>query len=184
MQLGTLVAVIGYVASSQPYLGLLLLCIVLPQAAVVKFAQSRVNTDVGARVKTLRLATNCITQDESRLDDRRITSCFDEIYEARRRIFFFKLLSKFALNIINGLGTVAVLVLGGWLVLNGRSDVGTVVAALSGMVRITQPWRDLIVFYRNLSAVSVKYELLIAALPAERRDDPDRVTANDGQHQG
>ena len=66
------------------------------------------------------------------------------------------------------MGTAGILVLGGWLVLKGKTDIGTVVAALTGLARISQPWRDLITFYRNLSAVRVKYDLLIAALPAEQ----------------
>ena len=49
-------------------------------------------------------------------------------------------------------------------------DVGTVVAALSGLVRISPPWRELIAFYRNLNTVHVKYKLLIAAFPNERSD--------------
>jgi hypothetical protein len=55
------------------------------------------------------------------------------------------------------------------LAIEGRTDVGSVVAALSGLVRISQPWRELIAFYRDLSAVRVKYDLLRAAQPGLRR---------------
>jgi hypothetical protein len=43
------------------------------------------------------------------------------------------------------------LFLGGWLVLKGRSDVGTVVASLTGLTRIEGPWRDLVSFFRTAS---------------------------------
>jgi hypothetical protein len=38
-----------------------------------------------------------------------------------------------------------------------------VVAALSGLARISEPWLALIAFYRDLSVVRIKYELLLAA---------------------
>jgi ABC-type bacteriocin/lantibiotic exporter with double-glycine peptidase domain len=89
---------------------------------------------------------------------------FNKIYEARRKIFIFKLSAKFVLNAINGLGITGILLLGGWLVLEDKTSVGVLVAALSGMERISQPWRELITFYRDLSAVRVKFHLLLPAL--------------------
>ena len=54
-------------------------------------------------------------------------------------MFLWKLSAKFLLSVINGAGTVGVLMLGGWLVLQGKTDVGTVVAATSGLSRIQGP---------------------------------------------
>jgi ABC-type bacteriocin/lantibiotic exporter with double-glycine peptidase domain len=56
------------------------------------------------------------------------------------------------------------LFLGGWLVLKGRSDVGTVVASLTGLTRIEGPWRDLVSFFRTASTVRVKHEMLVHAI--------------------
>jgi hypothetical protein len=49
-------------------------------------------------------------------------------------------------------------------VLRGRSDVGTVVASLTGLTRIEGPWRDLVSFFRTASTVRVKYGMLVHAL--------------------
>ena len=68
-------------------------------------------------------------------------------------------------RLVHGLGLVGVLIIGGWLVLQGRSDVGTVVAATVGLAQVRQPWRLLIAFYRNLSAVRVQFEMIRHALP-------------------
>ena len=70
----------------------------------------------------------------------------------------------FALAAISAVGKVGILFLGGWLVLRGQSDVGTVVASLTGLTRIEGPWRDLVSFFRSASTVRVKYELLAGAL--------------------
>ena len=57
------------------------------------------------------------------------------------------------------------LMLGGWLVLQGRTDVGTVVAATLGLSRLQGPTAFLIAFYRQVSANRVKFELLRDILP-------------------
>ena len=44
-------------------------------------------------------------------------------------------------------GKDVILFLGGWRMLEGRSDVGTVVASLTGLTRIEGPWRDLVSFF-------------------------------------
>ena len=85
---------------------------------------------------------------------------FDRIFETRRRIFLWKLSSKFILNLLNGAGLIFVLVYGGWLVTRGISDVGTVVAATVALAGIQQPWRALVAFFRTLSTVHVQFELL------------------------
>jgi ABC-type multidrug transport system fused ATPase/permease subunit len=164
LQVGVLISVVAFIASTQPLLGLIVAGVVLPQAAIVLAVQKRINTKVGERVKLLRGASDrIVAADLSRAEDE-VHADFDRIFEARRSIALFKLSSKFALNAVAGLGTAGVLLLGGWLVLGERTDIGTVVAALTGMARISQPWRELVAFYRNLSAVRVKYELLVAAL--------------------
>ena len=50
MQLGTLVTVIAYVAVNQPYLGLLIIFVVLPQALIAVSVQQRINDRVSYRV--------------------------------------------------------------------------------------------------------------------------------------
>jgi len=163
MQLGTLVSVIGYIATSQPVLGAFMVAIVVPQAVIAVSVQQRINDRVAYRVKVLRRATHRIAAEAIERAGDAVRSDFDEIYEARRRVFLFKASSKLAMNVLTALGTAGILVLGGVLVIHGRTDVGTVVAALSGLARIAEPWRELIAFYRDLSVVRIKFELLLAA---------------------
>ncbi len=165
MQIGTLLSVIAFIAASQPELGFFAAAVVIPQAIIVVVLQKHINRNIKERVKLLRQATSAIVATDIKVAEQDILADFDRIYETRRKIFIFKLSSKFALNIINGLGTVGILMLGGWLVLEGETDIGTVVAALTGLGRIAQPWRELIAFYRELSGVRVKFELMVNALP-------------------
>ncbi|WP_171179938.1 ABC transporter transmembrane domain-containing protein [Ruegeria sp. HKCCD8929] len=170
VQIGTLISVIGYISSTQPGLGLIALSMILPQIAIVLISQRKVNVFVAERVRVLRAATDRLTAEQIEAVTQEVTDRFDAIFETRRQMFLWKLSAKFLLSMINGAGTVAVLMLGGWLVLNGRTDVGTVVAATSGLARIQGPTAFLIAFYRQVSANRIKYELLLEIFgPADTR---------------
>jgi ABC-type multidrug transport system fused ATPase/permease subunit len=163
LQIGTLISVIGFIAYTQPYLGIFLLLVIVPQAAIVLSLQKSINEKVAVRVRVLRRSTSAITAEVLEKTQQAVLDDFDEIYEVRRRIFKLKVSMKLALNIIFGMGTVGILLLGGLLFIDGRTDIGSIVAALSAIARINEPWRTLIAFYRELSAVLVRYQLLMDA---------------------
>ena len=164
LQLGTLVSVIGFIVASQPWLGLLALAVVVPQALIVLGLQERINRRVGERVRALRAVSGRIATGELAAAEPHIADGLATIYAVRRRIFTLKLSSKLALSAISAAGKVGILFLGGWLVVRGGTDVGTVVASLSGLIRIEGPWRDLVSFFRVASTVRVQYGLLRPAL--------------------
>ncbi len=161
VQIGTLISVIGYISSTQPGLGLIAFSMIVPQIIIVLVSQRRVNVFVAERVRILRNSTDRLTTEDIEAVSTDIDALFDEIYETRRRMFIWKLSAKFLLSVINGAGTVGILMLGGWLVLQGRTDVGTVVAATSGLTRIQGPTAFLIAFYRQVSANRIKFELML-----------------------
>jgi len=165
VQVGTLISVIGFIAATQPGLGMIALAMIAPQVVLVLITQRRINALVGERVKILRGATNQMIATRIGEVEQLVLDDFDAIFETRRRMFLWKLSTKFLLSSINGAGMVAVLMLGGWLVLQERTDVGTVVAATMGLGRIQGPTAFLIAFYRQVSATRVKFELLRDVIP-------------------
>jgi ABC-type bacteriocin/lantibiotic exporter with double-glycine peptidase domain len=164
MQIGTLISVISFIFASQPWLGVLALGIVAPQAGIVVAVQRHINHPVRERVQTLRCASDRISEsDLTRVKDA-VGADFRGAFETRRKILFLKLSSKFALSAISVAGAVGILFLGGWLVLHGRTEVGTVVASLTGLTRIDRPWRELVSFFRSASTVRVQYAMLVQAI--------------------
>ena len=161
VQIGTLISVIGYISSTQPGLGLIAFSMIVPQIAIVLISQRKVNIFVAERVRILRSSTDEMTIGDIQTVSQEVLAKFDEIFETRRRMFIWKLSAKFLLSVINGAGTVGILMLGGWLVLQGKTDVGTVVAATSGLSRIQGPTSFLIAFYRQVSANRIKYDLML-----------------------
>src|SRR5439155_1223882 len=53
---------------------------------------------------------------------------------------------------------------GGWFVVEGRTEVGTVVAFISGLDRVNDPWGDLVNYFRDMTSSRVKYRLVERAL--------------------
>lgn len=163
VQAGTLISVLMFIAASQPMLGLVALFVVAPQAFIVLAVQRRVTAQVRGRVRLIQRASDgLVSGGEAAVAGSRRD--FDDVYDLQRRINRLKQGSKFALNALSTLGLVATLALGGWLVLQGETDVGTVVAALGGLARIAKPWSELVAFYRQWSVVGVRFDMMLARL--------------------
>jgi ABC-type bacteriocin/lantibiotic exporter with double-glycine peptidase domain len=164
LEFGILLSVLAYITASEPLLGAFIVAIALPQAVIVATVQGPVNTLVRKRLELLRTAANRTVDAATSWPEATIQDSFDHVLDTGRSIHIRKLSSKAALKALAALGTVGTLVLGGWLVLRGETDVGTVVAALTGMSRIDRPWNNLIKFYRSLGAVIVRYGMLADAI--------------------
>jgi ABC-type bacteriocin/lantibiotic exporter with double-glycine peptidase domain len=65
---------------------------------------------------------------------------------------------------LQSLGVVVLLVGGGIMVLNGRTEIGIVAAFTSGIDRVLDPWRELIAFVRSTSAARVQFDLVESTL--------------------
>lgn len=58
------------------------------------------------------------------------------------------------------LGYAGIFALGGYYVITGKTQIGTVVAFVSGLSKINDPWGDLVNWYRDLRVTQVKYALI------------------------
>lgn len=165
LQLGTLLTVLVYIAAQSAILGIIVAAVVIPQGLATFLTQSRINALVRARVAALREGTDRIARSDLQAIEQETEACFDRIYEARVGIFRVKLTTKFVMNLLNGAGMTAILLIGGWYVIQGVTDVGTITVAMTGLARAVQPWRDLMMFYRRAGMVLVRYEVLRDTFP-------------------
>ena len=82
------------------------------------------------------------------------------MYGLKIKIALLKYGLKFANNLLGHLGPLSVLVVGGWLVIEGQTALGTIVAFISGYDKMSAPARDLLNFYRRLSMMKVQYRMV------------------------
>jgi len=58
----------------------------------------------------------------------------------------------------------ALLFAGGIMVLNGKTEIGIVVAFISGLDRVPEPWREMIAFLRSTAAARVQFDSIESTL--------------------
>lgn len=157
LQGGILVAVLGYMLVVEPTIALVSLCFFLPQILLVPLIQRFVNRRAVRKVELVRELGDHIVGSASR-DDYEGTA--RRVYGVRMSYYRLKFLSKLLTNLMNHLAPLSVLMVGGYLVMNGETTVGTIVAFISGFERMADPSRQLIAFYRLASESQAQYRLI------------------------
>ena len=93
-----------------------------------------------------------------------LVELWETIYLARLRTFKLKFGLKFVISALQSTAVFVLLFVGGIMVLNGKTEIGIVVAFISGLDRVLEPWREIIGFVRSTSAARVQFDLIEATL--------------------
>lgn len=170
IQVGTLLSVLSYMVYTEPRLGLVVLLIAVPQVVLVPIIQRRINVQVRERVRTLRHAGDLIVEDmrsapgSTSTLKTQVGNSFETIYGVRLRVFKLKFGLKFIVSALQSTGVFILLFVGGIMVLHGKTEIGIVVAFISGLDRVIDPWREMIAFVRSTSAAKVQFDLIEGTL--------------------
>ena len=179
LQGGILASVLAYLIHIDPWMALGAFALFIPQFFFVPLMQAAVNRRAGARIRILRqLGIGVIDQTNGhfRADDQRI----DRVFSLDMGIFRLKFTMNFLMNLCSHLQIVSALLIGGWWVHTDRLEIGGVVAFISGISRLNDPWGDLVNYFRDLTVTQVKYRLLASAVNelAEQQPDLAQITAH------
>lgn len=169
VQIGALASVLGYMLWIEPRIATASFVLYLPQLYVVPRIQAAINRRVEKRIVLLRelgqqLVDEADPSHTTEADAKRYDQRIDEIYRQRKRVAHLRSFLTLLNNLLEHTGTISVLLIGGWLAIRGRTDVGTIVAFVSGVGRISEPWRELVAFYRRASDARVRYRLVRESL--------------------
>ncbi|MEW9919147.1 ABC transporter transmembrane domain-containing protein [Marimonas sp. MJW-29] len=154
-----LLGVLVYMFVVEPGIALFALAFMVPQLVLTPFMQKKLNELVEERVAYVRSLGDCVAEIEASFDEdgSRILS---RIYRNRITFNLLKFTLKAALNLTNALGPLSVLLFGGYLVMQGETQVGVIVAFISGFERISGPVRDLVSFYRVTEQARVQHDMV------------------------
>ena len=158
LQAGVLATVSAYIFHLDPWMAGAAVALFVPQLVFVPLMQHAMNRRTGARVWLLRQIGAGVIAAAAR-DEARI----DRVFQLNMRIFQLKFTMNFLMNLCSHLQIVAALLLGGRWVLQGQLEIGGVVAFISGIGRLNDPWGDLVNYFRELSVTRVKFRLLADA---------------------
>ena len=166
LQGGILLSVFGYLAFLNPWMALLSLAVLSPQIVFVPLIQRAISQRAEARIRTLREVSGEIVGAAS--GDAALVAAqdshIDRVFRINMGIFKLKFTMNFLMNLMHHLGVATVLGVGGWLAVQGRIEVGTVVAFVSGLAKVNDPWGDIVNWYRELVVVRMRYRLVAEAM--------------------
>jgi ABC-type multidrug transport system fused ATPase/permease subunit len=159
LQGGILMSVIGYMTFLEPWTLVLCAAFLLPQMLFVPLMQQAINRRAGARIMTLRGVSGDIVDTGVSAD-----AGIEHVFALNMGIYKIKYSMNMAMNLMYALAVAVALGAGGWLAVAGRIEVGTVVAVVSGLGKLNDPWGDLVSWAREWSVDSVKYRLFADAV--------------------
>jgi ABC-type multidrug transport system fused ATPase/permease subunit len=167
LQLGILLSVFGYMVVLNPWMAVLSFLLFSPQLVFVPRLQHRINERARERIQVLREVSGDLIDDWSQGRTRLRRPLFleriDRVLALNMRIFKLKYAMNFLINEVHHIGIVAILLVGSWLALGGSIEIGTVVAFISGLGRVKEPWGDLVSYFREMAVARVKYGLVAGA---------------------
>jgi ABC-type bacteriocin/lantibiotic exporter with double-glycine peptidase domain len=159
---GTILYVAGYLLWVQPAIAALAIFVYFPQILIVPYTQHRINRLARLRIRLTRFLGHLATSRAQRRPSAQPVGWLyiDRLYRVRVWLYLRKFLISELGNFLASTGPLIVLTLGGYLVITGRTEVGTLVVFISGLQRISDPWDELVNFYRAISNTTVLFAMI------------------------
>jgi ABC-type bacteriocin/lantibiotic exporter with double-glycine peptidase domain len=158
-----LIVIAGYMLYIQPVIALVSAVFLLPQIFLALYMQTDLNTLVERQVGLVRRLGDETTASAPSKPKKssKAGRTIGAIFRNRIQFYYLKFGLKALLNIANAMGPLVVLIVGGYLVIQGQTTIGTVVAFVSGFERISGPLRDLLNFYREYEQAKVQLQMIV-----------------------
>jgi ABC-type bacteriocin/lantibiotic exporter with double-glycine peptidase domain len=165
LQAGTVLSITVYMLAIEPLVALVAIVFLVPSVVAVGLSQPILNHLSRSKITIVRsLGQSVLRADRpDAVEDAEPDALVDRIYDLRLRFANLKITTKSFSQLITGLGLLSILLVGGWLAIQGQTEIGIIVAFMSGYERMTGPVRDLLNFYRRLSMMRMQYKLVAEA---------------------
>ncbi len=187
---GTLVVYVGFIFVQDFWLGLAALSLFPVQFYFIPLLQKKVILLNKERARNSRALADSVAETVTGVEDIhgngvvrwRMALIAGRLYrntELRLALYNRKFLIKFLNNFLNQLTPFMFFLIGGWLVIEGRLDLGALVAVLAAYKDISKPWRELLNFYQRWSDFNSRFTVVVESfmggeiMPAERLDAGD-----------
>ena len=198
---GMLLVFVGFIFVQDPLLGLAATGLLPVQAVLIPMLQRRVVLLNRERAQNnRRLADTVASTLDGQADVRvhgtqrwhlaQVSARLHTNTQVRKALFLRKFTIKTVGNLMNQVTPFLFFLIGGAMVIEGRLDLGALVAVLSAYKEIGKPWRELLSFYQRWSDFRSRFALVaesfsgsdltaaerLNAAPAERLGGPLELT--------
>ncbi len=178
---GQMATILVFLFVQNIWLGLAAVAMIPVQAYIVPRMQKRVNALNRERILEVRKFSEYLGDTVKGAEDirnnggimytlasfaRRFALMFELRFEVYQRKFFM----KFVNNTLNQLTPFYLLLVGGYLVINGQLTIGALAAALSSYKDLLGPWRELLAYYSQIQETNLRYRTII-----DRFDPPGMI---------
>jgi len=183
----TLLAFAGYLLWLNPKLALATLGIYPVVVFLIPYLQKKTNRLNEQRVDQSRLVASQIAESITGVTEINVHGSypqekqkFNVLVEALRRIRIQWSLLRFGIKTVNNyfvsLGPFVVFLFGGYLIMNGQLELGSMVAFLSAQEKLYDPWKELIEYYQVYQDASVRYHRVMEYFDLPAGENPTAVT--------
>ncbi len=196
---GTLLTILGFLFYQDWRMALAAVMLYPFQVWIIPKLQRRVNLLGKERVRRVRRLSERIGEtvqgvqeirahDGARLALANFANQLHAIFHVRYQIYRQKFVIKFLNNFIQQLGPFFFYSIGGYLVIQGELEIGTLVAAIAAHKDLASPWKELLAYYQQYADATIKYDQVISQFePAGMRDaasqldEPDSIAPLTGE---
>ena len=196
---GLLLVAIGFIVVQDPMLGVAAAAFYPLQIYVVPRLQKKVSALGKARLRQIRHLSDHVGEtvggvvdihanDTSNLELSRFAEGLGTIYNIRLEIFQRKYMIKFINNFLDKLAPFLFYLFGGLLVIDGKLDIGQLVAVIGAHREMSSPWKEMLNWYQQQADARVKYDQVVSQfevpdmLDADlQHADPDEKLKFDGE---
>ena len=164
----TLVAFAVYLLWLNPLLAAVSFAVYPLAVLLIPWLQKRSNLENTKRVDASRSLSSKIVEAVSgiheiqancayNVENRKFGAIVDELLKIRIVWNLYRQGIKVVTNFFTNFSPFLIFILGGYLAINGRLELGALVAFLSAQEKVFDPWRELIDFYQSYQEASVSY---------------------------
>ncbi|MEC8462592.1 MAG: ABC transporter ATP-binding protein [Pseudomonadota bacterium] len=196
---GYLIVILSFLFVQNWFMALAAVALYPLQGYLIPKLQRRVRVFSKERVRLVRQLSDRIGETANGIEEihtnnsaRRELADFSgrlgAVYDVRLQIYIWKFIIKFLNNSINQLGPFCFYAIGGWLVINGDLEIGTLMAAIAAHKDLAAPWKELLNFYQRQADAKIKYEQVMeqfqpAGMIEQSRqlDEPEKIEPLTGE---
>ena len=196
---GTLLTILGFLFYQDWRMALAAVMLYPLQIWLIPKLQRKVNLLGKERVRRVRRLSDRIGETVQGVQEvhahdaaRRTLADFSDqlnsIFHVRYSIYKQKFIIKFLNNFIQQLGPFFFYSIGGYFVITGELEIGTLVAAIAAHKDLASPWKELLAYYQQFADATIKYDSVIKQFgPAGMRgaesqlEEPDELPRLSGE---